>query len=82
MSCAGSGAGRDGRPLGSDNASFHVMPRLQALLEEVGCSLLPLPPYSPDFNKIEPLWNKLKLKIALDTNVYSSFRHKVDAAFM
>ncbi len=62
MSCAASGAGRDFR-----QASFHVMPRLQALLEEVGCSLLPLPPYSPDFNKIEPLWNKLKLKIALAT---------------
>ena len=72
---------RAGQVVILDNASFHSMPRLQLLLDQVGCSLLPLPPYSPDLNKIEPLWNKLKLKIALDTKSYPSFRHKVDAAF-
>ena len=72
---------RAGQVVILDNASFHSMPRLRLLLKQVGCSLLPLPPYSPDLNKIEPLWNKLKLKIALDTKSYPSFRHKVDAAF-
>jgi hypothetical protein len=64
-----------------DNAAFHRLPRLEAILETVGCRLLPLPPYSPDLNKIEPQWNALKTKIALDPNTYPSFRLKVDAAF-
>jgi transposase len=41
-----------------DNASFHCKNRLRQVLATVGCTLLPLPPYSPDLNKIEPgaLW--------------------------
>jgi transposase len=73
---------RPGQVVILDNAAFHRMPRLRAILEQVGCSLLPLPPYSPDFNKIEPLWNKIKTKIALDQKQYDSFRLKVDAAFL
>ena len=65
-----------------DNAAFHRMPRLRAILAQVGCSLLPLPTYSPDFNKIEPLWNQIKTKIALDQKQYDSFKLKVDAAFL
>ena len=37
-----------------DNASFHRMEPLRALLATVQCSILPLPPYSPDLNAIEP----------------------------
>lgn len=73
---------RAGQVVILDNASFHSMPRLRLLLSQVGCSVLPLPPYSPDLNKIEPLCNTLKLKIALDSNSYTSFRLKVDAAFL
>lgn len=47
-----------------DNASFHCKNRLREILAKVGCTLLPLPPYSPDLNKIEPLWNTLKKRIA------------------
>ena len=57
-----------------DNASFHPMKTLRALVEAVGCTLLTLPRYSPDPNKIEHLWPKLKNTIALDTNTYFSFR--------
>ncbi len=64
-----------------DNASFHPMKELRALVEEVGCTLVPLPRYSPDLNKIEHLWAKIKRFIALDPNLYPSFRLKVDAAF-
>lgn len=64
-----------------DNAAFHRHEKLRALLATKDCSLLPLPPYSPDLNKIEPRWNALKIKIALDTHSYPSFHEKVDAAF-
>ena len=30
------------------------------MVEELGCSWLFLPPYSPDFNPIEMLWSKFK----------------------
>lgn len=65
-----------------DNASFHRKAQLTALLQEVGCFLLFVPPYSPDLNKIEPLWNTLKLKIMLDQTEHPDFRTKVDAAFL
>ena len=43
-----------------DNASFHKSPKIKALIEEAGCELLFLPPYSPDLNPIEKHWAKLK----------------------
>jgi len=36
-----------------DNAPFHNKPQISKLLEEEGHKLMPLPPYSPDFNPIE-----------------------------
>lgn len=73
---------RPGQVVILDNASFHRQEVLRPLLESVACMLLPLPAYSPDVNKIEPLWNTLKRKIELDSNSYPSFHHKVDAAFL
>jgi transposase len=46
-----------------DNASFHKSPRLEAVIQAVGCQLWFLPPYSPDFNPIEHYWARLKAKI-------------------
>ena len=37
-----------------DNASFHRRAQLSEIVAQVGCTLLMLPPYSPDLNKIEP----------------------------
>jgi len=64
-----------------DNASFHRKAVLTRLLEEVGCSLLALPAYSPDLNKIEPLWNTIKQHIKLRSNPDLSFWDRVDSAF-
>ncbi|CAG6120446.1 IS630-Spn1, transposase Orf2 [Streptococcus pneumoniae] len=38
-----------------DNARFHRMGKLELLCEEFGYKLLPLPPYSPEYNPIEAL---------------------------
>jgi len=73
---------RPGQVVILDNASFHPMKTLNTLVQAVGCTLLPLPRYSPDLNKIEHLCPQLKTRIALDNNIYPSFRLKVDAAFM
>lgn len=64
-----------------DNAAFHRQARLRQLVESRGCWLMPLPPYSPDLNKIESLWHRLKHYIKLHVDPGLSFRQKVDAAF-
>jgi transposase len=43
-----------------DNASIHQSPRISELIESVGCSLMYLPTYSPDFNPIENVWSQIK----------------------
>jgi transposase len=54
-----------GRPLTVilDNASIHKAKEIQpllALLREKGLTLYFLPPYSPELNRIEKLWHKMK----------------------
>ena len=72
---------RAGQVVILDNASFHRKAVLEPLLESVGCSLLALPAYSPDLNKIEPLWNCIKQHIKLRSDPEASFWQKVDSAF-
>ena len=43
-----------------DNASFHRDERLLRKLKRRGVKLIRLPRYSPDYNPIEMLWQKLK----------------------
>ena len=43
-----------------DNASFHRKKQLRKIAERYGIYLLFLPPYSPDYNPIEPSWANLK----------------------
>lgn len=43
-----------------DNLSVHKSKRVKRLIEEAGCELVFLPPYSPDFNPIEEAFSKLK----------------------
>ena len=46
-----------------DNATFHKGGRIQKLIQDAGCEILYLPPYSPDLNKIEKCWSWLKSRI-------------------
>jgi transposase len=43
-----------------DNARIHHGERLQEIVAAAGCSLLYLPPYSPDLNPIELAWSWIK----------------------
>src|SRR5947208_1650045 len=43
-----------------DNLSSHLSCEVTAAIERAGASVLPLPPYSPDFSPIEEMFSKLK----------------------
>jgi transposase len=46
-----------------DNARIHHGGRIRAIVEEAGCSVLYLPPYSPDFSPIELAWGWVKNRV-------------------
>ena len=53
-----------------DNLRVHYDPRALKAIESVGAFVYFLPPYSPDLNPIEMVWNSLKRhaeKLAFDT---------------
>jgi transposase len=43
-----------------DNLTSHLSPAVSEAIERAGASVLPLPPYSPDFNPIEEMFSKVK----------------------
>jgi transposase len=49
-----------GQTVVMDNASIHKSPCVRKLIEEAGCRLIYLPPYSPDLNPIETFWANMK----------------------
>ncbi len=65
-----------------DNAPFHNSLKIRQLIEQAGCELLFLPPYSPDLNPIEHWWQKVKTAIRKELPKYEFNIHKAtDAAF-
>ena len=69
-----------------DNATFHKGGRIEAwrvtrpaeLIEQAGCKVLYLPPYSPDLNKIEQCWSWLKSRIRKCRNQFDSLRDAIE----
>ncbi len=51
---------RRGQLVVMDNLTAHKGERVRELIEEQGCKLLYLPPYSPDLNPIEEAFSKVK----------------------
>jgi transposase len=51
---------RAGQVVVMDNLTAHKGGRVKELIEEQGCELIYLPPYSPDFNPIEEAFAKIK----------------------
>ena len=65
-----------------DNASFHKSGTIRELIEQAGCKLLFLPAYSPDLNKIEKFWAKLKSHLRKIVKQFENFWDAVDHAFI
>ena len=51
---------RRGQIVVVDNLGAHKSEKVRELIQERGCKLLYLPPYSPDFNPIEEAFSKIK----------------------
>ena len=51
---------REGDVVIFDNLAAHLRPEVTEAIEQAGASVLPLPPYSPDFNPIEEMFSKFK----------------------
>ena len=64
-----------------DNASFHRKEILRRLAERHDCSVLFLPPYSPDLNPIEKFWAWLKRKLGEFLSASDSFGSALSACF-
>nr|WP_240740959.1 IS630 family transposase [Deinococcus sp. Arct2-2] len=67
-----------------DNLSAHHRASVRTRIEAHGCSVLFLPPYSPDFNPIEMLFSKVKALVRAGdprdlTTLFSSIWAALDA---
>lgn len=56
-----------------DNASIHRGQRLRELIEDAGCRMEFLPPYSPDFNPIEESFSTLKAWVKRNVALAANF---------
>lgn len=63
-----------------DNAKFHKSKEIRKLIEGAGCRLIYLPPYSPDFNKIEQRWAVIKTEVKRIKDSFQSFGTAVRTA--
>ena len=64
-----------------DNATFHTSLKTKELIESVGCSLIFLPPYSPDLNPIEKFWATMKRWIRQHIKLHQGLYQTISAFF-
>ena len=55
-----------------DHARFHCKSKLLPVAHAMGCHIMFLPPYSPDFNLIEHFWAWLKVRLRKILPAFSS----------
>jgi transposase len=72
---------KPGQVIVMDNASFHKSAKTKQLIENAGCTLLFLPPYSPDLNPIEVFWANFKAKIRNIIHNFQTLQQAIDFAF-
>lgn len=64
-----------------DNAAFHRKKQLSSMAEENGCSLIFLPPYSPELNPIEKFWGWLKRNLQKILPFFDTFDNALFECF-
>lgn len=64
-----------------DRASFHTSSHIKQLIEMARCQLIFLPAYSPDLNKIEKFWARLKHHLRKTLDQFESLQDAIDHAF-
>jgi transposase len=74
-------APKPGQVVVMDNAAFHKHRRTRDAIEAAGCSLIYLPPYSPDLNPIEKFWANLKRKLSDILHLFPSLFDAIQYAF-
>jgi putative transposase len=52
------------------------------MVEEAGCEVLFLPPYSPDLNPIEKFWANFKKRVKESVKLYSNLAETIDSTFL
>lgn len=72
---------QSGQVVVMDNASFHKSAAIEEMITAAGCKLLFLPAYSPDLNKIEKFWARLKHWLRKTSHQFEEFWDAVDNAF-
>lgn len=65
-----------------DNASFHKSLQSRQLIEQAGCRVIFLPPYSPDLNPIEVFWANFKKLVRSNLERLQSLVEAIDYAFL
>ena len=74
---------KKGQVVVMDNAAIHKVKRVREIIEEAGCSLIYLPPYSPDLNPIEQIFSKIKahlrrLAVRTERKLYNAIGKAID----
>ncbi|BCA94666.1 hypothetical protein TUM19329_10270 [Legionella antarctica] len=64
-----------------DNAAFHKSEQTKKIIADAQCTLLFLPPYSPDLNPIEKFWANLKAYIKKIIGQFNTLAGAIDYAF-
>ena len=71
---------RPGQIVILDNASLHKSPDLIEIIQNTGCYLVFLPPYSPDLNPIEKVWANFKRNLRKVIKKCGGFRDAITQA--
>lgn len=72
---------RPGQVVIMDNASFHKSKKTQEMIEKAKCTLIFLPPYSPDLNPIEKYWSWFKAQVKSMIHRFSNLSQTIDYVF-
>ncbi len=65
-----------------NNATFHKSKYSQQLIEQAGCHILFLPPYSPDLNPIEIFWANFKKQVQKNRERFTNLAQAIDFSFL